>query len=164
MGQLGIDVDMVIDAKTKDYCDSLEPSENDSEEVKEEKKKKIQEFKEKIKEATQEFIQQKIDEAEALYKSIVTTCENAIKSATTWSVQVPAMAVPDPMAPKAGAASLVALKNSVSMAKAQVEEANSKLTSLNTLVQGFGIPIPAPIYTATTLINQATSLLGVIPI
>lgn len=164
MGDLGITSDMVIDAQTKDYQDSLEPKETDSEEEKERKRKKKEEFKKEMKEAAGKFIDAQIAKAEALYKSAKTTAENAIKSASTWSVQVPAMATPDPTAPKAGAASLVALKNSVSMAKAQVQEASSKVEEISTMITMFMIPVPAPLTALVSLISTANSALSVIPV
>ena len=43
--------------------------------------------------------------------SITETCNKIIPSASTWAAQIVAIATPDPTAPKAGAASLVSLKN-----------------------------------------------------
>lgn len=164
MAELGITTDLVIDIKTKDYQDSLEPSEEDSEEVKEDKKQKKEKFKKEIKEACEKAIQQKIDEAEALYQSIKTTCKNTISNAAIWSVQIPAISVPDPTAPKAGAASMAALKTSIAIAKANVTEASSKLTLLTGIIEGFGIPLPAPVSQISSLISQANSAINAIPL
>lgn len=164
MAELGLTVDMVIEAKTKDYQNSLEPAEGDSEEVKQEKREKKEKFKKDIKEATQDAIQQKIDEAEAIFSSIKTTCTSVISCAETWSVQIPAMATPETTAPKTSAAVLVALTNGVSMAKSNLEEANSEFVKLNGIITGLGIQTPAPITALGGMLSQASSALSKIPI
>ena len=117
-----------------------------------------------MKDAAQAAIQAKIDEAEALLESIEETANTCISNATTWSAQITAIAVPDPMAPKAAAASLVSLKNAVSMAKANLSVASSQLLSLTAICGGFGLPLPAPVTAAAALINSASSALSIIPI
>lgn len=151
MGSLGISVDDVIEAKTGSYLDTLDEENRES-------------YKEKLKEASQEQIQAKIDEAEALLESITTTCNGIISNCTSWSVQIPTMAVPDPMAPKSSVAVLASLTTSVQTAKGNISVANSQMSQLTQIVSMLGVPIPSIVGQTQSLINTASNALDAIPL
>lgn len=148
--QLGIDVDTVIRTKCKDYLETLGDQ--------------AESYVQEMKDAAKDAIQAQIDKAEALLKSVQDTAESCISNAPTWSAQVVAIAVPDPMAPKSGAAVLVSLKNSVSMAKANLSSASAQLLDLLGTINGLGVPVPPVVNTASKSITTAQSALDAIPI
>lgn len=150
---LGITVDQIIENKFGPYLDSLTPE-------------KRQEFLNSMKEAAMDMLNQKIAEAEALYKGIKTTADNVIIASSEWAYQLPLIAVPDPMAPKSSAAVLVSLKQSVSMAKANIDSAAGQL-SQQTIILAFGFTSGGPvdiINSLSSLVNTASTALSVIPL
>lgn len=150
---LGITVDQIIENKFGPYLDSLTPE-------------KRQEFLNSMKEAAMDMLNQKIAEAEALYKGIKTTADNVITASSEWAYQLPLIAVPDPMAPKSSAAVLVSLKQSVSMAKANIDAAG-QLSQLQTIILTFGFTSGGPvdiINSLSSLVNTASTALSVIPL
>lgn len=151
---LGITVDQIIENKFGPYLDSLTPE-------------KRQEFLNSMKEAAMDMLNQKIAEAEALYKGIKTTADNVIIASSEWAYQLPLIAVPDPMAPKSSAAVLVSLKQSVSMAKANIDSAAGQLSQLQTIILAFGFTSGGPldiINSLSSLVNTASTALSVIPL
>ena len=149
---LNITVDNVLEAKTSEYLATL-PTEEDR-----------VNFINSLKESSGQYIQKKIDEAEALLVGIQTTANNAISCSTTWAAQIAAIAVPDPTAPKAGAAALVSLSNSVSMAKGNLQTSNAQLLQLQEMIEMMGVSMPSIVDTTKSLLDQAISALNSIPI
>lgn len=150
---LGITVDQIIENKFGSYLDSLTPE-------------KRQEFLNSMKEAAMDMLNQKIAEAEALYKGIKTTANNVITASSEWAYQLPIIAVSDPMAPKSSAAVLVSLKQSVNMAKANIDSAAGQL-SHQTIILAFGFTSGGPvdiINSLSSLVNTASTALSVIPL
>lgn len=152
MANIGITPDQIIEAKCSAYLETLS-----SEEEK-------QKFLQGMKDAAKTFIQNFIDKVNATLDSITETCNKIISSASTWSAQIVAIAIPDPMAPKAGAASLISLKNSVEMAKANLSVANAQMAEVNEFVSLAGVGVPPIIETTTSLLSSANSALQAIPI
>lgn len=151
---LGITVDQIIENKFGPYLDSLTPE-------------KRQEFLNSMKEAAMDMLNQKIAEAEALYKGIKTTADNVITAAKVWPGQISAIiSTPDPMAPIASAATLVSLQQAVSMAKANIDSAAGQL-SHQTIILAFGFTSGGPvdiINSLSSLVNTASTALSVIPL
>lgn len=152
MADIGITSDQIIEAKCKPYLDTVE-----SEEEK-------QAFLQRMKDAAKTFIQNFINKINAILDAITETCNKIIASASTWAAQIVAIAVPDPMAPKAGAASAVSLKNSVEMAKANLSVANAQMAEVNGFVSMAGVGVLPIIETTTNLLSSANSALQAIPI
>lgn len=152
---LGITVDQIIENKFGPYLDSLTPE-------------KRQEFLNSMKEAAMDMLNQKIAEAEALYKGIKTTADNVITAAKVWPGQISAIiSTPDPMAPIASAATLVSLQQAVSMAKANIDSAAGQLSQLQTIILAFGFTPGGPvdiINSLSSLVNTASTALSVIPL
>lgn len=151
---LGITVDQIIENKFGPYLDSLTPE-------------KRQEFLNSMKEAAMDMLNQKIAEAEALYKGIKTTADNIITAASGWAAQIPIIAVPDPMAPKSSAAVLVSLQQAVNMAKANIDAAAGQLSQLQTIILAFGFTSGGPVdivNSLSSLVNSASTALSVIPL
>lgn len=131
---LGITVDQIIENKFGPYLDSLTPE-------------KRQEFLNSMKEAAMDMLNQKIAEAEALYKGIKTTANNVITASSEWAYQLPIIAVSDPMAPKSSAA--------------------GQLSQLQTIILAFGFTSGGPvdiINSLSSLVNTASTALSVIPL
>lgn len=115
-----------------------------------------------------DMLNQKIAEAEALYKGIKTTADNVITAAKVWPGQISAIiSTPDPMAPIASAATLVSLQQAVSMAKANIDSAAGQLSQLQTIILAFGFTSGGPvdiINSLSSLVNTASTALSVIPL
>lgn len=151
MASLGINVEMVIKAKLKSYLDTLPENE-------------VQPYIDNMALSVGNRIQSKIDEADALINSIITTCNGLTTNASSWAAQIPIITVPDPMAPKASAASLASLITAVQSGKGEVEVANSQMLQLNEIVGMMGVEIPSIIGQTQQLIDSTRSLLNSIPI
>lgn len=151
MASLGINVEMVIEAKLKSYLDTLPENE-------------VQPYIDNMALSVGNRIQSKIDEADALINSIITTCNGLTTNASSWAAQIPIITVPDPMAPKASAASLASLITAVQSGKGEVEVANSQMLQLNEIVGMMGVEIPPIIGQTQQLIDSTRSLLNSIPI
>lgn len=151
MASLGINVEMVIKAKLKSYLDTLPENE-------------VQPYIDNMALSVGNQIQSKIDEADALINSIITTCNGLTTNASSWAAQIPIITVPDPMAPKASAASLASLITAVQSGKGEVEVANSQMFQLNEIVGMMGVEIPPIIGQTQQLIDSTRSLLNSIPI
>lgn len=151
MASLGINVEMVIKAKLKSYLDTLPENE-------------VQPYIDNMALSVGNQIQLKIDEADALINSIITTCNGLTTNASSWAAQIPIITVPDPMAPKASAASLASLITAVQSGKGEVEVANSQMLQLNEIVGMMGVEIPPIIGQTQQLIDSTRSLLNSIPI
>lgn len=151
MASLGINVEMVIKAKLKSYLDTLPENE-------------VQPYIDNMALSVGNQIQSKIDEADALINSIITTCNGLTTNASSWAAQIPIITVPDPMAPKASAASLASLITAVQSGKVEVEVANSQMLQLNEIVGMMGVEIPPIIGQTQQLIDSTRSLLNSIPI
>lgn len=165
MGALGITPDMVINSMTKDYQDSLAPKETDTEEEKNLKKEKLDSFVNDMKEAAAFYIQNQIDKLEALYKGAQTTVQNVITAAPMWAGQISAMTTgPDPMAPKSGIAIVASIKQSVSMAKASIEQVTGTISEITSIIEMFMISLPPAISTMVEMVNTASQLLSAIPL
>ena len=147
---LNITVENVIRSVCKDYIDTL-PEDTATEYVN------------RLKTAISSEIQSQIDQLESWCSSIQVTAENTISSAATWAVQIPAIATPEPAAPKTGAAALVSLKNSVAQAKAQINMASSQLDEVVGTIENWRITLPAAISTLHNLINTCKNALNAIP-
>ena len=146
MADIGITSDQIIEAKCSPYLETIE-----SEEEK-------QAFLQRMKDAAKTFIQNFINKINAILDSITETCNKIISSASTWAAQIVAIATPDPTAPKAGAASMVSLKNSVESI------ANAQMAEVNEFVSLAGVGVPPIIETTTSLLSSADSALQAIPI
>lgn len=151
MASLGINVEMVIKAKLKSYLDTLPENE-------------VQPYIDNMALSVGNQIQSKIDEVDALINSIITTCNGLTTNASSWAAQIPIITVPDPMAPKASAASLASLITAVQSGKGEVEVANSQMLQLNEIVGMMGVEIPPIISQTQQLIDSTKSLLNSIPI
>jgi hypothetical protein len=152
MADIGITSDQIIEAKCSPYLETIE-----SEEEK-------QAFLQRMKDAAKTFIQNFINKINAILDSITETCNKIISSASTWAAQIVAIATPDPTAPKAGAASLVSLKNSVEMAKSNLSIANAQMAEVNEFVSLAGVGVPPIVETTTSLLSSADYALQAIPI
>lgn len=164
MAALGITLDMIIELKNKEYLETLKPKDTDTEEQKEKKEKRKKEFIQGLKDAIKDVIEQQIAKAEALLASVVMTVQQIVKAVPTWTAQIAALAVPDPMAPKAGAGALLSIKNSVAMAKSNIAVASAQMEELTGLINTFGVESPAIIATTKESLSSADSLLNTVPI
>lgn len=151
MASLGINVEMVIKAKLKSYLNTLPEDE-------------AQSYIDNMASSVGNQIQSKIDEADALINSIIITCNGLTTNASSWAAQIPIITVPDPMAPKASAASLASLITAVQSGKGEIEVANSQMLQLNEIVGMMGVKIPSIIGQTQQLIDSTRSLLNSIPI
>ena len=165
MGALGITPDLVINSMTKDYQDSLAPKETDTEEEKKLKREKLDEFVNDMKEAAAHYIQNQIDKLESLYNGAKTTVQNVITAAPIWGAQISVLTTgPDPMAPKSGTAIVASIKQSVSMAKASIEQVTGTISEITSIIEMFMISLPPAISTLVEMVNTASQLLSAIPL
>lgn len=147
---LAITSELVIRSICKEYLDILGD--------------KAQAYLHRLEEAIGDSVQLQIDQLESWCSSIQTTANNTLSSAATWAVQIPAIATPEPAAPKTGAAALVSLKNSVSQAKAQISMADSQLGEITNTLSNWRIPVPSTLTSLQDLVNLCKTTLDNIPI
>lgn len=119
---------------------------------------------EDMKSAIGAALQKQIDQLESWCASIKILTQNTISSAAGWAAQIAAIATPDPSAPKAGAAVMVSLKNSVSEAKGEINMASSQLEEVTGTLDLWGLSYPNAISDISSLLTTCKTVLNAIPV